>query len=76
MILTIRTYPQGPQCWCVGLRVHHGAVGCVLVAAGIKARSPLLLAAGTMLALHDRADAPVWFRAVRGPLPDNVVPIR
>ena len=36
--------------WLAGQRVHHGACGV------------LLIAAGTALAVHDRSDARYWFR--------------
>lgn len=58
----IRRHPSGPRCWVVGQRVHHGATGCVLLAAALLLRRRALLAAGLVLCAHDRADARVWFR--------------
>ncbi len=39
--------------WLLSQRIHHGAVGVALVAIG------------TLLCLHDRSDAPDWFRRDR-----------
>lgn len=60
--LTIRSYPAGPRCWVFGQRVHHGATGCMLVAAGLAAHRAGLGVVGLLLCLHDRADVREWFR--------------
>ena len=66
--MVIRRHPNGPRCWVLGQRVHHGATGCALVlaAAYVAARtrgrhSPILAAAGLLLCAHDRADVREWF---------------
>lgn len=66
-LVIVRSYPSGPRCWIVGQRVHHGATGAAMVAAGIMARQPLVVAAGLMLCAHDRHDWRTWFVRERTP---------
>lgn len=54
--------------WVYGQRCHHGATGAFLAAAGtvalatVKApTSVVLLAAGSMLMVHDWKDRSIWF---------------
>lgn len=61
------------QVWIFGQRVHHGAVGVLLIATAMSQRtlcaSPLgragvaaAMAAGIVLCVDDLHDAPVWFK--------------
>lgn len=60
--LAVRSYPRGPRLWVLGQRIHHGAVGSVLLAAALtRPKLRRLALAGAALALHDRADWRVWF---------------
>lgn len=52
-MIVIRSYPTGVRLWVLGQRTHHGLVGCLLIAAGL------------VLALHDRQDAQFWFKRER-----------
>ncbi len=59
---------EARRCWVLGLRLHHGTVGCGLVAVGFwlpDPYGPLVLAFGVALAVHDWPDRRFWFRAVR-----------
>lgn len=54
--------------WVCGQRCHHGATGAILAATGavtlaaVKAPSSLaLLAAGSVLMVHDWKDRSIWF---------------
>ena len=54
--------------WIYGQRCHHGATGAVLAAAGTmvlaSAKAPAsvaLLAAGSVLMVHDWKDRDIWF---------------
>lgn len=58
--VVVRSYPLGPRVWVAGQRVHHGSVGIALLAAGLR-RHRTLLAAGLLLAAHDRRDWRAWF---------------
>jgi hypothetical protein len=57
--LVVRRFPQGPRVWLAGQRVHHGSVGCMLLAAGLHHRR--VFAAGLVLVAHDRHDWRAWF---------------
>ena len=55
--------------WIRGQRCHHGATGAFLAAAAgaaaLKAQSlssAALIAAGTVLMVHDRHDRSIWFQ--------------
>jgi hypothetical protein len=55
--------------WVYGQRCHHGATGVLLAAAGtvvlatVKApASVALLAAGSVLMVHDWKDRSIWFQ--------------
>jgi hypothetical protein len=58
--LIVKSYPTGRRVWVFGQRVHHGATGCALIAAGVSARSLSLVAVGVALVIHDRRDWRVW----------------
>jgi hypothetical protein len=58
-LFVVLSYPQGPRCWIGGQRVHHGATGALMVAAGLRWRPLALL--GLALCAHDRHDWRVWF---------------
>lgn len=62
-LVAVRSYPLGPRVWVLNQRIHHGATGCVILAAAAIARKRArpLIAAGIALALHDRHDWRVWF---------------
>jgi hypothetical protein len=52
--------------WIFGQRCHHGATGSLVTAAAVlirRRRSRLALAlTGSVLMVHDRKDAAVWFK--------------
>ena len=55
--------------WICGQRCHHGATGALLAAAGIAGLAALksppavaLMAAGSMLMVHDWHDRGIWFQ--------------
>lgn len=51
-------HPCGPRLYLVGRRVHHGTVGCLLLAAATAMRRPWLAAVGAAVVAHDAADFP------------------
>ncbi|MGZ5326051.1 MAG: hypothetical protein ACXWEL_05370 [Solirubrobacterales bacterium] len=69
--------PERRRIWVGGHRLHHGATGIALAAAGmlgmgaqrVEARRALLWTlAGSAMAAHDWKDRSVWFAG--GPQPD------
>jgi hypothetical protein len=55
--------------WICGQRCHHGATGALLAAAGIAGiaalKSPpavVMMAAGSVLMVHDWRDRSIWFQ--------------
>ena len=51
--------------WIYGQRCHHGATGVLMAAAGVALKSPpgvALMAAGSVLMLHDWHDRSIWFQ--------------
>lgn len=60
-MLRVIRHPNGPRVYVLGQRVHHGATGCVVVAAGVLARKRAILAAGILLTAHDRHDWRAWW---------------
>ena len=42
--------------------IHHGEVGCIMLAAGVDGGSPALAGIGAGLIISDRKDANEWFR--------------
>lgn len=55
-VIHVASYPTGRRVWLMGQRVHHGATGAILLAAGL------------VLMAHDRRDLRVWFSRERPPL--------
>jgi hypothetical protein len=51
-------HPCGPRLYLFGQRIHHGTVGCLLLAAGAAMRRPWLAAVGATAVSHDAADFP------------------
>ena len=58
--------------WICGQRCHHGATGALLAAAGVAGIAALktppavaLMAAGSVLMVHDWHDRSVWFKRGR-----------
>lgn len=49
-MIRVERHPLGPRVFLLGQRVHHGAVGV------------LLIMAGTLMALDDKHDYRDWFR--------------
>ena len=77
MAITTSTYERKPiyydrvrrRLWICGQRCHHGATGALLAAAGIAGVAALktppgvvLMAAGSMLMVHDWSDRSIWFK--------------
>lgn len=63
-LLIVQRHPRGPRVFVLGQRVHHGATGCALALAAIRAhrlRRLALLAAAASLTAHDRRDWKIWF---------------
>lgn len=58
MLVALELHPNGPRVRIAHQRLHHGAVGCALLAHPNKYVRFL----GACLALHDMRDAAVWFR--------------
>jgi hypothetical protein len=58
-LVVVRRYPEGPRCWLLGQRVHHGASG--LLAAALLRRHPRLAAVALLAVAHDAHDWRVWF---------------
>lgn len=62
-------HPNGPRVYILRCRLHHGTTGVLLLLTSIlrgrksrlRASAPFTLV-GLLLALHDRSDAPYWFR--------------
>jgi hypothetical protein len=55
--------------WICGQRCHHGATGVLLAAAGIAGVAALktppavvMMAAGSVLMVHDWGDRSIWFQ--------------
>lgn len=57
-IIIVRNYPEGPRCWILGQRVHHGLTGLVIAVALRRHRRLVLL--GLALCAHDRHDWRRW----------------
>lgn len=57
MIRLIR-HERGPRVYILGRRVHHGSVGCGLLAVGCFARLRSLRVIAFAMILHDGADFP------------------
>ena len=74
-LVAVTRHPQGPRCWLVGQRAHHGAVA-VVAAACLARWRPKLAAACLVGAIHDRHDWRVWFAREKLPAPtiDTVRP--
>jgi hypothetical protein len=51
--------------WILGQRCHHGATGALLAAAGTAVKSSAgvaMIAAGSVLMVHDWHDRSIWFQ--------------
>lgn len=57
--VVILRYPTGPRVWVFGQRVHHGVLGCALVA--LVRRHPALGIVVAMLIVTDWHDRRAWF---------------
>jgi hypothetical protein len=51
-------HPYGPRVYVLGRRVHHGAVGCMALAAAAATRRRWLVGVGALLVSHDARDFP------------------
>lgn len=56
-MLAIERHPNGPRVRAFGQRIHHGAIGCVLVAVPNKYTRIV----GVTLVAHDIHDWRIWF---------------
>jgi hypothetical protein len=56
--IRIERHAYGPRVYLLGLRVHHGLIGCVLALLGTWRRERSLLPLGLMLVCTDRHDFP------------------
>jgi hypothetical protein len=54
---------QSKMNWQNSVGMHHGEAGVLALVAGALTKSPALAAAGLGLAVHDRKDAPKWFKS-------------
>lgn len=68
--ITILRYPAGPRVWLFGQRVHHGAVGCALVA--LVRRWPALGVVIAVLVATDWHDRREWFAREGIPAGDSL----
>jgi len=59
--------PSGPRVYVLGLRLHHGLSGALLVSMGLIRRDRRLVGAGLAMVVHDRADYRIWLKVERCP---------
>ena len=57
-LIDFERHPNGPRLRLLGQRSHHGAWGCLL----LLVRNRYVRIAGAVAIIHDRRDAPQWFR--------------
>lgn len=56
--MRIERHANGPRVYLLGLRVHHGLTGCVLIIIGAARHERRLIELGAALVLHDAPDFP------------------
>lgn len=54
----LRVSARPPRCYVVGLRVHHGLTGVVLLVVGLLSHRRGAVAIGALLAIEDMHDWP------------------
>jgi hypothetical protein len=60
-MLRVIRHPNGVRLYVAHQRIHHGATGCVLLAAATLRRKRAALLCAALLVAHDRRDWRVWF---------------
>ncbi len=60
-MIRLQRHELGPRVWICGVRIHHGATGCLLALAGMLTNQRRAVLAGLALCAHDRADYREWF---------------